>query len=397
MKRHVFLVSIAASASGCVGAWTGTDGGTTPLENPKAGFVYVGPVGDHGWSKTHDDGRLALEAELGIPTTYEPSVIPADAVTTMEAMIAEGSNIIFTTSFDFVSATQQVASTSPDARFLSCSGGVYAENLSSYMGRMYQPMYLAGVLAGQMTCTNRIGVVTSVPIPETVRHINAFTLGVREVNPDAVVEVKWVMNWFDPVVEPQLTDELIDHASDVIVTQTDTTIPLETAEGRTVTCNNGPAPTTTPVYTIGYDNPDSCTHAPESCLTSAYWNWGPMYIDLTSQIIDGTWVPSEIPWEAMKATPSESSVALSEFSEKVPGAVRLDVDSRVPDLVNAGDEHKPFQGPLRDNKGEVRVAAGDVMTDDELNRMCWFVEGVVSNTGEGDVPAVVPAGCGGDI
>jgi hypothetical protein len=122
-----------------------------------------------------------------------------------------------------------------------------------------------------------------------------------------------------------------------------------------------------------------------------------MYIDLTSQIIDGTWVPSEIPWEAMKATPSESSVALSEFSEKVPGAVRLDVDSRVPDLVNAGDEHKPFQGPLRDNKGEVRVAAGDVMTDDELNRMCWFVEGVVSNTGDGDVPAVVPAGCGGDI
>lgn len=391
------LTSLSLVLTGCVGAWTGpTDDELPALENPKVGFVYVGPIGDHGWSKTHDDGRLVVEEELDIPTTYLPSVIPADGLAALDDLIAEGSNILFTTSFDFVSSTQQAASNNPNERFLSCSGGVHAENLSSYMGRMYQPMYLAGILAGRTTCTGRIGVVTSVPIPETVRHINAFTIGVREANPDAVVEVKWVMNWFDPVLEPQLTNELIDHLNDVIVVQTDTTIPLETAEGQTVTCDVDGTPETRDVYTIGYDNPDSCKHAPESCLTSAYWNWGPMYTRLVSEIIDGTWDPANMPWEAMKATPTESSVALSEFSERVPGAIRLEVDEHIPDLVAPGGEHLPFIGPLMDNKGGTRLQAGDTLDDDALNRMCWFVEGVVSNDGSGDVPATVPAGCGGD-
>lgn len=392
------LVTLPLLTTACVGPWPGTDFGIT-LENAKAGFVYVGPVGDHGWTKTHDDGRLAVEENLGIPTEYVPSVSPADGVSTLDTLVANGNNLLFTTSFDFVSATQQAAANHPEALFFNCSGGVYADNLGSYMGRMYQPMYLAGMVAGSVTQTNRLGLVLSVPIPEIVRHANAFTLGAREVNPDVVVEVAWVNNWFDAELEPELTNQLIQNGADIISNQTDTTIPLETAAGQTVTVDDGAGGTTEiPVYSIGYDNPDSCSFAPDTCLTSAYWNWGPMYTSLIESVIDGSWKPEEIIWEQMKATPSESAVHLSEFSTLVPGAVRLAVDARIPDLVDPAGSQLPFVGPINDVLGEQRVGAGDSLDDDALNRMCWFVDGVITHDAEdGDVPAEVPAGCGGDF
>lgn len=385
----------------CVKPWE--DSGNTSdskisLDDAQVGFVYIGPVGDHGWTKSHDDGRIEMEANLGVTTNYEPSVIPADAITTIDSFIEQGDNIIFTTSFDFVSATQQAASLYPDQYFLNCSGGVYSPNLSSYMGRMYQAMYLAGMVAGQMTHTNRVGIVLSVPIPEIVRHVNAFTLGAREVNPDVVVEVQWVNNWFDAELEPQLTNKLIAHGADIIANQTDTTIPLETAAGQTVTYTDDSGnQVEQPVYSIGYDNADSCSHAPDTCLTSAYWNWGPMYTAIVQSIVDGTWDPSAIIWEQMKATPSESAVNLADFSNIVPGEVRLAVDAKIPDLVDAEGSQIPFVGPLFDSTGEKRIDDGESLTDDELNRICWFVDGVVSNDDRGDTPAIVPAGCGGDI
>lgn len=401
MSERTWALCAASLLSACVGAWPGTDTDTDTdlptLDEINVGFLYVGPVGDHGWTKSHDDGRLALEAELGVSTFYEPSVLPADAVARLDEMVAEGGNVLFTTSFDFVSATQQAASNHPEARFFNCSGGVHAANLSSYMGRMFQPMYLAGIAAGETTCTDRIGIVSSIPIPETVRHINAFTLGARKVNPDVIVEVKWVFNWFDPVVEPVLTDELIDAGSDIIVTQTDTTIPMEATIGRTATCNASGTPEEVPVYSIGYDNIDACSHAPEYCLTAAYWNWGPVYIEAIQAIVDGTWDPTDIGWKSMKATPSQSSVGLSEFNPIVPGSVRLKVDAEIPDLLEEEGSQLPFHGPLRDTAGAVRYAAGESMDDDALNRMCWFVDGVVSREDGVDSPAVVPPGCGGDI
>lgn len=395
--RSILLLSLLPA---CVPAWPEGDdtGGGIPLDDAKVGFVYIGPVGDHGWTKSHDDGRIEMESALGVETTYAPSVVPADTVSTIEGMMDEGANIFFTTSFDFVSQTQQAASNYPDARFLNCSGGVYSDNLGSYMGRMYQAMYLAGMVAGKMTVTDRVAMVLSVPIPEIVRHVNAFTLGAREVNPDVEVEVVWVNNWFDAELEAELTNDVIARGADVINNQTDTTIPLETANGKTVTYTDGTGKkVTTPVYTIGYDNADSCTHAEESCLTSAYWNWGPMYTRLVQEIVDGTWDPSAIVWDQMEATPSESAVNLSDFASFVPGEVRLAVDERIPDLVDEEGSQLPFRGPLRDVAGTTRVSSGTDMTDEELNRMCWFVEGVIEDDDGTDVPAEVPAGCGGDF
>lgn len=373
---------------GCVGPWPGDEPGVGAA--PDVGFVYIGPIGDHGWSKSHDDGRLFLEDALGVATRYRESVIPSDADKAIDDLIAEGANIVFTTSYDYVSQTQQAAANNPDVAFLNCSGNVHDDNLSSYMGRMFQPIYISGYLAGKMSCTGHVGVVASVPIPETVRHINAFALGVQAANPDAVVDVRWVMNWFDPVLEPQFTNELIEASADVIITGTDTTFPIETAEGRTVECNG----TSSPVWTIGYDNEDACKHGPESCLTSVYWNWGPLYTELVSAIDDGSWVPSDVTWRPMTAS-SDSSVGISELSAKVPGDIRFEVSDLEVELTAPGATQLPFIDALFDNKGVQRLSDGEALTDEALDEMCWFVEGVVSTVGGEQVPAVVPPGCGG--
>ncbi len=389
MVRAVLLSTFAV---GCVGPWPGTSTPTGPsgLEDPSAGFIYPGPIGDHGWSKSHDDGRLYLEEELGIPTVYHELVLPADTNSLVDQMVAEGTNIVFTTSFDYVSQTQQAASEHPDEYFLSCSGGVHGQNLSSYFGRMYQPIYLAGYLAGKMTCTNRIGVPQALSIPETVRHLDAFTLGVKAANPDAVVDTRWVLAWFDPEGEPAATQELIDAGADVILTATDSTFPVEVVEGQNVDCNGN----SSPVWSIGYDNIDGCNAGPERCLTSAYWNWGPLYVELVSEIADGAFDATDIEWRPM-TTRSDSVVGLADLTSRVPANVRTEV-AELKQAVVAGSTQFPFIGPITDVHGSLRVDDGVEMDDDQLNRICWLVDGIVSSeTGE-DLPGYVPPGCGGD-
>ena len=394
MHRGVWAAGIAAS--GCIGPWI-EDPDDVGIDDPQVGFVYVGPVGDHGWTLTHEVGRQEMNAALPEVTShFEPSVLPSDAVEVMEGFIADGDNIIVTTSFDFLTATQTVAANHPDISFLNCSGFVSSPNLGSYFGRMYQAKYLAGLMAGEMSCTGKVGFVAPVIIPEVVRHVNAFALGVREVNPGAVVYVYWTGSWFDVELEPIATNALVDLGVDVVISGTDTTIPLEVARGRTVTCDDGSAtPPEVPVYSIGYDNPDGCDASPETCLTSAYWNWGPMYSRLVGQIAEGTWDPFELVWEQMQTTPEDSVIALAEKNAIVPGPVRIKVDDKIPQLVSADGTHLPFVGPIRDASGAVRFADGDRATDEDLLEMCWYVEGVRNADDPDTVAARVPPGCGG--
>ncbi len=356
------------------------------VESPQVGFLYVGPVGDHGWTKAHDDGRIYLEEALPQVTThYQPSVLAADALSVMEEFIADGDNIIITTSFDFLSATQSAAANYPGVSFLNCSGFVSSPNLGSYFGRMYQVWYLAGMVAAYVSTKGRIGVVGPVVIPETVRHLDALTLGAREVNPDIVVHVEWIDNWYDVDLEPEVTEDLIDAGADVIVSKTDTTIPLETVENLTTLLE--------PLYSIGYDNEDSCSLVGDSCLTSPYWNWGPLYARLVQQMIDGTWDPFDVVWDQVQASPEDSTVYLAEMTDAVPSSVRMEVEIVQARLADAENIHLPFVGPISDNTGVLRVADGDEMTDEELLRMCWYVDGVIDADGN---PAEVPGGCGGD-
>lgn len=356
------------------------------------GFLYVGPVGDHGWTKTHDDARKYLEANLqDVSTHFAPSVTAADAPRVIAEFIERGDDVIIGTSFDFLVPMQAAAANHPDRKFLICSGFQTAPNLGSYFGRMEQALFQAGVLAGRMTRSNRIGIVGPVVIPETVRINNAFVQGARSVNPDVRVLIRWTYAWFDPEEEKLATEELVDAGVDVIYGHTDTTIPV--THSATLEALDGG-----PVYSIGYDNPDTCEFAPGRCLTSAYWNWGPMITRLVRQMREGSWNPREVIYEQMKPDPQESVVYLAPIdpSGPVPAEVRLEVEQLVPTLTADTPEARywPFRGPVRDSRGEVRIEAGQLPTDEDLLRMCWYVEGVYEM--DGVTPGRVPAVCQGD-
>ena len=372
----------------------GGNGFCTPLSPPakpelQVGLIYVGPVGDHGWTKAHDDGRMYFLEQLdNVSAMFAPSVTAADAPSRIDEMVARGDNVIVATSFDYVAAMQNAALRYPDVNFLLCSGFLNGPNLGSYFGRMYQVMYQAGQLAGRMTNTDKIGVAGPVIIPETVRHVNAFTRGVRSVNPSARVYIRWVGAWFDPPNEEAATIELLDAGVDVVFGHTDTTIPIETANARNTV--------ETPIYTIGYDNPDSCEFAPETCIGSAYWNWGPIVTRLLSEMQEGTWRPDMMPWDQMQADPSQSTAYLNINDANVASNIRIEVEGLVDDLSEGTNRalYLPFIGPVRDNSGGTRVPDGATPTDEDLLKMCWFVDGVYDPST--DAPASVPAGCVGD-
>jgi len=361
---------------------------------PKVGFLYVGPVGDHGWTLTHDLSRRFLEDGLpGLGSSYMPSVTTTAAPEAIQTLIADGCNVVVGASYDFLVPVLSAAANHPEVNFLICSGFQTAPNLGSYFGRMYQVLWMAGKLAAHASRSGRLGVVAPVPIPETVRHINAFTRGARSVDPEAVVIVRWVNAWFDTVREPVATQELVAAGADVILSQTDTTIPLEVAADLTA-LDGGP------VYTIGYDNPDSCSMAPEACLTAAYWNWGPMLLGILQQMVAGTWAPETPIWEQLESNPDQSSVYLAPINKAlVSSAIQVEVESYIPQLAAPGvpGQQLPFAPPVVDNRGVVRLAEGGFFTDEELLQMCWFVAGVVEEVpaSGSPIPAVVPDGCVG--
>lgn len=360
-----------------------------PLDDLRIGMLYVGPVGDHGWTKAHDDGRAYfLERIPGTTAMFAPSVSTVDAPARIDEFVARGDNVIIATSHDFLVPVQAAALRYPNVNFLLCSGFSSGPNLGSYFGRMYQVMYQAGHLAGRVTETEIIGVVGPVVIPETVRHINAFTRGVKAANPRARVMVRWVHAWFDPDNEIAATNDLIDAGADIVFGNTDTTIPIETVDARSTS--------ETPVYSIGYDNPDSCSFAEETCLTSAYWNWGPLTTRLLRQMKEGTWRPDEMIWEQMRADPSESSAYLAPINrDLVSSRDRIAVEEMVNELSADTDRARylPFLGPVRDNRGGTRVPEGQMPTDRDLLNMCWFVDGVYDIDGSA---AMVPSQCVGD-
>ncbi len=382
----------------CAGLGTGavcaSDGycetsGGGGFDQLQAGLLYIGPVTDHGWTKAHDDGRLyMLEQIPEMEARFAPAVSPVDAPDRIDEFVARGDNIIFGTSFDFLVPMQAAALRYPDVNFLLCSGFQQGPNLGSYFGRMYQVMYQAGILAGRMTTENKIGLVGPVIIPETVRHVNAFTLGVQSVNPAAEVRVRWVRDWFHPENEAAAANELLDGGVDVLFGHTDTAIPIETAEARE-------SEFAYDLHTIGYDNPDSCTFAPNTCMTSAYWNWGPLMTRLVREMREGTWDPTELPWEQLQPDPQDSTAYLAPISTSVPSAIRIEVEQLVQELSEPTEDglYLPFRGPIRDQSNALRVSEGEYPSDDDLLKMCWFVNGVRDVAG---AIAEVPMDCVGE-
>ena len=330
----------------------------------KVGFIYVGPVGDAGWTFAHDNGRKHIEQKFGgkIKTTFVEKVPEgADAERVIRDLVSQGNKLIFATSFGFGDAMEKVAKDHPDVKFEHATGYKTSENLRVYEAKFYEDAYLAGVVAGTMTKTNTLGFVGSFPIPEVLRNINAFTLGAQSVNPKVTTKVVWVNTWFDPPKESEAAQALINQKADVLLQNTDSTAVLQTAE------KNGK-------YAFGWDS-DMSAFAPKAHLASAVVNWGPYYEKAVNDVISGTWKTSDTKWGT-----KEGANDLIKINSVVPESAKKRVDEIKAGL-KAGT-FAVFRGPLKDSSGKV-VLEKDVIADDAWKgKINFYVEGV-----EGKIPS----------
>ncbi len=360
----VLAIALAAIALMGVSACSDDDGDDEPAATTtRVAFVYVGPVGDGGWTYAHNEGRLAAEALLdNVETHYLESVVEATSATEIQQLVDDGYNLIFTTSFGYMDPTEEVALANPDVKFEHCSGYKSADNLTNYFGRIYQPQYLAGVVAGHMTTNNLIGYVAPLPIPEMIRGINAFTMGARSVNPDVEVHVRWSFSWYAPETEAELSNELLqDVGVDLLATAQDSTAPLYAARDAGV-------------YFIGYDT-DPLALAADTVLTSTVWDWSVYYVDRIRAVQDGTWATHSY-WGGMET----GLIKLGLYGDMVSQDMQDEVA-----VIQASIEDgsfKVFAGPLTNQDGTEWLAAGQELNDGELLSMMQYVEGVV-----GDIPS----------
>ena len=329
----------------------------------KVGFVYVGPVGDHGWTYQHDQGRQQLVEEMGsaIETTFVESVPEgADAERVIRKLAGSGHDVIFTTSFGYMNPTLKVAKQFPNIKFEHATGYKRADNISTFSGRFYEGRAVIGTIAGHVSKTGIAGYIASFPIPEVIRGINAFTLAMRKVNPDAQVKVVWVNSWFDPGKEGDATKALIDQGADIITQHTDSPAPLQVAEARGV-------------YGFGQAT-DMSAFAPNAHLSAVVNNWGPYYIDRTKAALDGSWESSDS-WVGLKG----GMVKIAPYGAAVTTEAAAAADAVVSGIID-GSLH-PFQGPINNQQGEEVTKAGETIDDGVLLGMNWYVEGV-----QGELP-----------
>jgi len=323
----------------------------------KVGFVYVGPVGDHGWTYRHDIGRQDVQDHFGdkVETFYVESVSEGpDAERVINAMVLQGADIIFTTSFGYMEATVKMAKRYPNVKFEHATGYKQAPNMSSYGLRLYQARHVQGVIAGLMTKTNKICYVAAYPIPEVIREINTYFLGAKSVNPDVDIDIVWVNTWYNPGKESDAAKVLMAQGCDMVAQHTDSPAPLQAAEQQGK-------------HGFGQAS-DQSKFAPDAQLTATIDNWSPYYIKKVGQVIDGTY-ESENYFGHM----NEDVVQMAPF-KNMPFNVRAKAQA-MKDAIENG-EFFAFTGPIYDNEGNLQLADGEVATDMQLNSMSYYVEGI---------------------
>ncbi len=355
-RKTVLAKKLLAAATGLL---LTTFSGILSADDPfKIGFVYVGPVGDHGWTYRHDIGRQAIEAEFGdkVETTFVESVPEgADAERVIRKLASSGHGLIFTTSFGYMNPTVKVAKAFPKVKFEHATGYKRADNVSTYSARFYEGRAVLGTIAGMMTKTNTVGYIASFPIPEVVRGINAFTIAMRKVNPDATVKVVWVNTWYDPGKEADAAKALIDQGVDIVTQHTDSPAPLQVAQERGV---------------MGFGQAsDMSAFAPDAQLTSIIDNWDNYYVERARAAMDGSWASEDV-WAGIDS----GMVDFPEYGAMVPDDVKAAADVIKESIVD-GSLH-PFQGPIKDQSGKVIAEEGATIDDGTLLGMDFYVEGV---------------------
>jgi basic membrane protein A and related proteins len=355
----------AALCAACVGA--GAAGivsspafAQTPAAAPlKVAFVYVAPIGDAGWVYQHEAGRKAVQAAFGdkVKTSYVENVPEGpDAERVIRDLAQQGNKLIFTPSFGYMEPTLKVAKDFPDVKFESITGYKTAANVAVANARYYEGRYLAGIAAGRMTKTNVAGYVAGFAIPEVLQGINAFTLGMRSVNPKAQVKVVWLGTWFDPAKERDAAMTLFNQNVDVIAFHTASSAVMAAAQERGK-------------LAVAYHS-DMRKVAPDAQIVAVTHEWGDYYKRRTQAALDGSWKPGNV-WGGVK----EGMIRVGDFGTKTPKAVLDEVLARQRDI--AAGKLRPFTGPIADNEGHEVLAAGKAMTDEQILTMNFLVSGVV--------------------
>ena len=373
--RKVVLLMVAMAVVGSLGL------GAQAI---KAGFIYVGPIGDYGWTHAHDVARRIVDAKYDwLSTVYVESVPEGEVETYIDQLVRQGCNVIFTTSFGFIDGTFAAAQRYPNVIFAHASGFKRAPNMATYMADFYQVYYLNGLMAGALTKTGKIGYVGAFPIPELKRHISAFTIGVREVNPTAEVHVRWIYEWYNPAAAKEATEALIAEGCDVFAFTEDspTVIQVAAEKGFTSFAHYSP------MYAF----------APDYVVSGQLVHWEVIYDDFLVKVHNGTYTTKNLAhvdywWlMAQNAATMGAEIGMPVNPKYVAPLQGYVIDHptfgriSVYDLVflrhnqfaDPGITFDPFEGPVYDRKGNLVVPAGMWMSYDHLITMEWAANGVV--------------------
>lgn len=351
----------------------------------KAGFIYVGPVGDYGWSNAHEAARLAVMKKFPwLESVFVESVSEADAPRIIDRLVDEEKcDVVFTTSFGYMDATVAAGAKHPRTKFMHCAGFKRGPNVGTYFAELYQMYYLNGLMAGALTKSHKIGYVAAHPIPEVVRHIDAFALGIAETDPKAKVYVKWLYSWYDPAKAKQAAEALVAEGCDALAFTEDSPAVIQVAEDSTAKGK--------PVYAFSHYSPMQ-KFGPKSVVSGQLVDWGVMYEAILKALHDGTWDNRDWFWMAREkavllgAEPGTPvNPAFVEPLQKALYEGKLSVYDlvmkRLEQFRAPAPTFDPFIGPIKDQKGTLRVKAGERASLASLLAVDWFVPNV-----KGEIP-----------
>lgn len=349
MRRWMGLAALAAAAL--------VAGPVLAQEKLKIGFIYVGPVGDHGWSYQHDQGRLAIEKAFGdkVETTFVESVSEADADRPIEQLARTGHKLIFTTSFGFMEPTLKVAAKYPDVKFEHATGFKRDKNVATYAAKFHEGRYIIGQIAAKMTKTGTIGYVGAYPIPEVVAGINSFFLGAQSVNPNVKIKIVWVNSWYDPGKEGDAAKVLLDQGVDVITQHTDSPAPLQQAEARGL---------------LGFGQAsDMERFAPKAQLTSIIDDWSGYYVERTRAVLEGKWTSTDT-WGGLDS----GMVVMAPYKNMPDDVKKMAMETEA--AIKSG-KLNPFKCPVVGQDGKkIECKGKNALSDEQILSMNFYVKGI---------------------
>jgi basic membrane protein A and related proteins len=384
MKKWMLLVLI------CSIFFIGFSATTFAAEKKlKAGFVYVGPVGDYGFTHAHDMGKKFAEQKLPwLETIIVESVAEADCARIIDRLVQKQKcDVVFTTSFGYMEDTIKAGLRYPDKTFMHCSGFKNSKNVGTYFGDLYQMYYLNGIMAGALTKTNKIGYVAAFPIPELIRHIDAYALGIKAANPDATLSVKWTYAWYGPDKAKEAAEALVAEGCDALAFTEDTPAVIEVGQRHSEKGKQ--------IYTFSHYSPMQ-PYGVDSVVSGQLMDWGGIYVKILESIYNGTWTNDDIWWLAKEKAAilggNETDIINPKFVGQLKDAT-IDtkefgkisayklISMRYAQMQQGVEVFEPFTGPIKDNKGNLKIKAGEKASKQDLLSMMYYVDNV-----EGNIP-----------